>query len=137
MIYDAKVYAIELNDTWTATLSGNKFISTDIFGIYAYNSKNLTIANNKLSYFTTTIWLENTTDVNISGNLLFSVYPDEANNILKAVNNSTGISFTNNQIRGHVVYNLYAIDGTSSATIGTDNVVSPFYTYDEEVSIMK
>lgn len=136
-IYDSKYYAVEINDGINIDISDNSFINIKIYGIYCYKCSNINIYNNKLAYFDVSIWLENSSSINIQKNYLYSIYPDEASNILKIINSSSLVTFINNSIGGQIKYELYAIDSTSKNIIISNNTEDPFYTYCEELYIMK
>ncbi len=136
-LYDAKIYAFEINDAIGLEIFLNKSISTDIFGIYLLNSDNIIIHDNKFSYFTIALWLENTTNTSTYSNRFYSVYPSQANNVIKLVNNSNNNQFLNNIIKGKIIYDYFSVDSSCTGCTETGNAFDEYYTHDEEIDIMK
>lgn len=135
-IYDAKYYAIELNSAIDVTIDNNNFISTDIYTIYAYQSSNIRITNNLMSYFKVAIWIENSNNFTIDKNLICMIYPDETDNILKIVD-TNNVAFTNTTIKGCGSNVLYSVDSTSANFVADNITVDKFYTYFEEFQTLK
>lgn len=136
-IYDSGVFAIEINDGQDIFVYENNMVSTDMFGIYCLNCINVNIVYNIMSYFTVAMWLENSCLINILNNSLNSIYPDEAQNVIKLVNNSSNNNFSNNIITGNIIYDNYSIDSTCLDTILNDNIFNEFLTYEQESKISR
>lgn len=135
-LYDAKIYAFEINNGIGIEIFNNKAISTDIFGLYLLNCDNITVYSNKFSYFTVALWLENTTNSNIYNNRFYSVYPNQSNNVIKCVNNSNNTQILNNIVKGKILYDLFPISNSIDCVVSGNNV-DEYYTHDEEIDIMK
>lgn len=136
-IYDAKNNAIEMNDANKISITGNRFVSTDESGIYCLRSTDVNINANKISYFKVAIWLELSSHNSIMNNNVFSVYPDDGNNIVKITNKSNSNVIANNSINGHIEYDLFPVDSDCLNNKIYDNKTSEYYNYDEEFDIMK
>lgn len=134
-IYDSKYYAIELNNAIGILIDKNKFSSTDIYGIYAYQSQNLRIVHNIISYFTVAVWLESASDIYIYENEFNNVYPDQSNNVVKFVDCTTGVVY-DNKINGEITYDIFPVTNSTGITIG-NNISNLYYSYDEELRIIK
>lgn len=135
-IYDSQFYSIEINNAIDTTILGNHFIGTNHYGIYSYNSNQLLISNNITTYFTVGIWLEHCSDVTITNNNFNSVYPEICENLLKCVT-STNVIFVSNNIKGMTGDTLYSVDSTSNSVTIENNTINNFYTFEEELRIMK
>lgn len=133
-IYDAKVNAIELNDANKCTIRTNKFISSETYGIYALRCTNLTINNNKISYFQVAFWLEATTYCNLFQNTCMSVYPDEGQNVVKTTPDSNNNIVYDNNVYGKIIYDKYALSAGNSEY---NNAYYEYYDIGEEANIMK
>ena len=136
-IVDADFYSIELNNLNNSTVIRNTFISTAVYGIYAYQCEQICMLYNKISYFDVAIWLEGTSNSLVVVNELFSVYPDIAKNVVKLVNASNNNIVTFNNVKGMISYDLYTVDSSSLNNNVINNLYSKYYTREEEKSIMK
>ena len=92
--------------------------------------------NNTLSYFTVGLWFEKSSNISSVNNNFNVVYPEVCQNLLKSVG-SHGIVFTNNTIKGKISDTPYAVDSDSTGVVTDNNNFNEFYTYSEELSIMK
>lgn len=135
--YDAHYSAIELGNCKKVSILNNKFVQTDRYSIYCLNSNDININNNTISYSIVTLWLENSNYVNFDSNLIYSVYPDHTNNVVKMVLNSTNNNIINNTIKGIVKFNLFAVDSSCINNNITNNITQKYYTRSEELDIMK
>lgn len=135
--YDAHYSALELCNCQKLVITSNIFIETDKYSIYCLNSNNINITTNKISYSIVTLWVENSNNIIFDSNLIYSVYPDSINNVVKMVQNSLNNSITNNTIKGIIKYDLFAIDSSCSNNIINDNTTHKYYTRSEELDIMK
>ena len=136
-IYDAKIYAIELNNAYKCLITGNKLISTDIYGIYVLASSGVTISKNKISYFDVAIWFETTLNSTVMNNTFLSVYPSQGKNIVKLSDDSSYNSIRDNRSKGTIIYDKYI---NPSKTIGNDifnNTHEEYYDIAEEMECMK
>lgn len=136
-IYDTKFYGIEMNDGNKIIVSGNNMISTDIHGIYAYRTIDLDVTNNKISYFRVAVWLENASNINVKNNNFNVIYPDPSLNVIKLTNNSNNISFENNSVNGLLKGPVSTFDSSCTNFITNNNTLDKYYTFDEELQIMK
>lgn len=135
-LYDSKFYGVELNNAIEVSLVKNHLLSTDIYGIYVANSDNVKLSQNTITYFKVGIWLENSTELDVYSNTFNSVYPDESDNLVKAVGSSK-ITITNNCCRGVIKYDLYSIDTTNTDFYVGSTDAQLFYSYNDELKMMK
>ena len=134
-IYDSKLYGIEINNGKNINIYKNKIVSTDVYCIYSYLSQNINIHHNRFYYFNVVIWFESTSDSLISDNAIYSVYPDNGDNICKIINNSINNIITYNASYGKIINDKYISD--SNLNIFIDNTHNDYFDYDEEFDIIK
>lgn len=136
-IYDNKVNSIEINDTDDCTITRNKCIGSDNYGVYILRSKDIKVFRNKIAYFKVCCWLEETLDSWVSGNLCLSVYPNIGENVVKI----TGVSLRNsicfNHVRGKIQYELVSVSEESTNNQVYDNGHDEYYNIKEERQVMK
>ncbi|ARF10927.1 right handed beta helix region protein [Hokovirus HKV1] len=135
-IYDSKIYAIEANDIIRGKILNNKFIQTDNFGIYCLRCSDIEIANNKMSYFTNGVWIENSKEININTNVFYSVYPDIAQSLAKIVRSSNNKIY-NNECNGQLSGTNISVSSDSTDTFLDNNQFNKWFPYPQECDITK
>lgn len=136
-VYDSKDNSIELNDLHTATIDNNTFISTDIYGLYCLRCDNLKIINNKISEFKVAAWLESTSNCLLKNNNILSIFPNYGSNVIKLTNNSNNNIIEENVVSGRILYDLVPASSDSIGTSIINNTTDPYYTYAEELLVMR
>lgn len=136
-IYDSKSNSIELNDALDCVISGNKLISSELYGIYMLRSNNIAISDNKISYFKVCVWVETSSNNEINNNTFLSVYPDEGNNIVKLTTDSNNNNIHDNTSMGKVIYTKYIIPSQTVGNVELNNTHTEYYDIAQELTIMK
>lgn len=132
-IFGSKFYGIEMNNASDITIIDNNIVAGKVYSIYSYASDTLTISTNKIAYFSTGIFFEDTHNCNVISNNMMSMFPDLGQNGIKLTNTSTGSTIDTNMMQGKYVYDLIADSGTGNTV--SSNTVSPYYTMDDELDV--
>lgn len=134
MVYDSKFHAVDINDGHQISVTKNRFLSTELNGIYCLDCNNITVSDNMVAYFNTALCLENSSNSFFTNNICYSVYPDESKEVVKIINGSHQNTITTNIAKGRYISNvLYKVNPDSMTNSVTNNIYEPFYTYNEEI----
>jgi len=135
IIFNSKLYGIELNYANGVAFYNNSVIYSASMGIYSYQGTNLTINHNKVAYFTYAIWLEMTTNSLVEHNKIMSIYPALGQNGIKLTSTSSGNTVSCNEMYGQFVYDITADSGSGDMVGVNPNI--PYYTLQQERSIFE
>jgi hypothetical protein len=133
-IFESDYYAIEMAYANGVTIRKNRLSCSQIMGVYAYASINISVYSNDLAYFSVGIWFEATTNSFIQSNRVMSIYPDLGNNAIKLTATSPNNSVSGNLIQGQYNYDLIADSANNNPT---ETIYEEFYLLPNEIQIFR
>lgn len=134
-ISDPGTTAIEINDVIKIKICDNKLIGSNHNGIYVLRSSDVQMCKNKISYFTTAIFVYDSNNNSIKKNKIFSIYPLVAKYFVELVNSKNNI-IINNIFKGNFINNIIKFDASDNNVI-ENNVYDKYYTRNEEKLVMR
>lgn len=133
IIFNSRMYGIELNNSLSIKILNNSIISGQIMGIYSYSGQAITVNKNKIAYFRYGIYMDSTQNSVVDSNLIVSIYPINGDNGVKIASNSSGMTVVNNTFNGAYIYDLIANSGINNTVI--PNIIKKNYSLSVEKSI--